>query len=373
MSWRNLKPTGPKAWLTLALIFAACVALFDFSVLGLYQTNQGDTVSYVATAQYFHDHVMPIDPTLNLYVRARMLKPIYGVLSALVMPALSPEQSMLILNTLFYLGCVFLLFQLLNKYLGFKPWQAFIGTVWFCCSYPMLKYGFALMTDIGGYFFSLFAIFLALKSDKTQKPIFLFWAGLISAIGFATKETGGMGMLFIFFYWLLRIKQLGLKRIIRDWLIVGLPFLVFSLAIQLAVMSISGYSYANWVGSNEQTLGKQYRTLKYFVGTQGAAFHLLWILFLIGLIKIKKSTNPKALLSLIPVGLPVLAWPIFITRILFFQFIYVIPLALHGLIEIFPDAPSLNLKIKVGLLSALPCLVSLALFLVARQGSIFKI
>lgn len=370
---KNGQSLSAKAWLLIALAFAACVAIFDYSFLGLFQKAQGDTLSYTVTAQYFYDRQMPTDPVLNHYVRARLLKPTYGVIGALLMPVMNAEQSMLLLNIFFYFGCAFLLFKILSSLLDFKPWQAFIGVAWFACSYPMLKYGFALMTDIGGYFFALLSIFFALLSDKRQKAAYLFWAGVASAIGFAVKETGGLGMLFIFFYWLLRIKEMGVKKLIRDWAYVGLPFLSISLAIQLAVTGISGYSYADWVGSAEEALGEQFRTVRYFVGTQGAAFHLLWIFFLVGLIKIKKFSDPKALLALIPAGLPVLAWPIFITRILFFQFIFVIPLALHGFCQIIESIkkPALK-KALVIILPTLPCLISLALFLIARQGSLFK-
>ncbi len=363
-----------KTWLYLALSFGALIAIFDYSILGLFQTAQGDTLSYTVTTRYFYDHKMPTDPTLNHYVRARLLKPIYGAIGALLMPILTPEQSMLAMNIFFYFGCAYLLFKILSGFLGFKPWQAFIGTVWFACSYPMLKYGFALMTDIGGYFFALLTVYLAILADTKQKANYLFWAGLAAAVGFAVKETGGLGMLFIFFYWLLKVKQIGFRNMIRDWLIAGLPFLVISLGIQLAVMGVSGYSYAEWIGSAEGTLGAQFRSLKYFIGTQGAAFHLLWIFFLVGIIRLKKSADPKAMLSLIAVGLPVLAWPIFITRILFFQFVYVIPFALHGFCQIIENIkkPSLQ-KAAIWTMAALPCLLSLTLFLAARQGSLFKL
>lgn len=359
--------------MVIALAFAACVAIFDYSILGFFQKAQGDTLSYTATAQYFYDHQMPTDPILNHYVRARLLKPTYGVIGALLMPIMNAEQSMLLLNILFYFGCAYLLFRILSTFLGFKPWQAFVGVAWFACSYPMLKYGFALMTDIGGYFFALLTIFLAFLADNRQKPFYLLLAGLAAAIGFAIKETGGLGMLFIFFYWLFRVRQIGVKKLIQYWATAGIPFVAISAAIQLTVMGISGYSYTDWIGSNEQALGQQFRTLKYFIGTQGAAFHLLWVFFLIGLIKIKKSSKPKALLAMIPVGLPVLAWPIFITRILFFQFIFVIPMALHGFCEAIEDIKKPVLKKTLAvILPALPCLISLALFLIARQGSLFK-
>lgn len=363
-----------RTWLGMAFCFAALVALFDFSLLGYFQTDQGDTLSYTVTARYFYDKQMPADPVLKHYVQARLLKPTYGAIGALLMPVMPPEQSMFLLNILFYSGCVYFLFRLLASYLNFKPWQAFIGVAWFACSYPMLKYGFALLTDIGGYFFALFAIYLALMADKKNKPSLLFWAGAVSAIGFATKETGGLGMLFIFFYWLLRIRQLGFKQVIKSWLAAGLPFLALSLTIQYSVIRMSGYTYADWIGGSEDIYGQKYRTLKYFVGTQSASFHLLWIFFLYGLYKIKKIANPSLLLSLIPVSLPVLVWPLFITRILFFQFIYVIPFALHGFGELIQSIqkPALKKTVTWGL-AALPCLISLGLFLAARQGSLFKL
>ncbi|MDD2785439.1 MAG: glycosyltransferase family 39 protein [Patescibacteria group bacterium] len=358
-------------WLIISLLFAALVAIFDFCVLGILQTAQGDTLSYTVTAEYFHNHVMPIDPTLNHFVRARLLKPFYPAVISVFIPVVPPETSFLIINLLFFFGCVFFLYKILNEYLNFKPWQSFVGVAWFACSYPMLKYGFALMTDVGGYFFALLAIYIALMSDKRDRPSLLFWAGLTSAIGFTVKETGGLGMLFILFYWMMKIKELGFWNVFKRWLIAGIPFLTISLVMQLTIMNLSGYSYADWVGSNEEASGAKLRKLKYFAGTQGAAFHFLWLFFLYGLYKIKKSQNLKALAAFIPVGLPVLAWPIFITRILFFQFVYVIPVALNGLKEL--DEKLSNKKILTFALASLPCIVSIALFLFAQQRSLFKL
>lgn len=353
------------------MLFATLIAIFDFSVLGIFQTAQGDTLSYTVTAEYMHSHVMPTDPMLNHFVRARLLKPFYPAVMSVFIPVIPPETSFLIINLLFFFGCILFLYKILNEHLGFKPWHAFVGIAWFACSYPMLKYGFALMTDIGGYFFALLSIYIALLSDKRNKPFLLFWAGLTSAIGFTVKETGGLGMLFILFYWMFKVKELGFWNVFKRWLIAGMPFLTISIALQLIVMNLSGYSYADWVGSNEEASGAKLRKLNYFIGTQGAAFNFLWIFFLYGLYKIKKSSNLKALCALIPTGLPVLAWPIFITRILFFQFIYVIPVALNGLKTL--DEKLADKKFVTVVAASLPCLFSLGLFLFAAQRSLFKL
>jgi 4-amino-4-deoxy-L-arabinose transferase-like glycosyltransferase len=356
-----------KKWLGAALIFTALVAVFDFSVLGVYQKQYGDTRSYVDMIRFYSGKGAPQDPAALLSMQARLLKPVYGYAGAALSPWLTPENTILILNLFFYFGVVILLFFLFRE-LSFTDGYAVMGTLWFVTAYPVLKYCFALLTDLGGYFFAVLTILMFIRAVKKQRLWVFLLAGLLSGLGFATKETGGMGMLFGALYLFTSAKSFGWKKTLSYFLASAVPFGIVAILTQYQASLFSGYDFLNWLSSNEQTYR---RDPIMFIGTMLSAFNLLWLPFFYGLINWKNWGNKKAVICLIPPGLTVLAWPIFISRILFFQFIFLFPIALSG----FKSAVD-GLKIKsrtaklfIGLL---PCAVNLLLFLLSGSGSLFK-
>ncbi|MDD5438202.1 MAG: glycosyltransferase family 39 protein [Patescibacteria group bacterium] len=359
--------SNSKKWLGAVLLFAALVAVFDFSVLGVYQKQYGDTRSYVDMIRFYSGKGAPQDPAALLSMQARLLKPVYGYAGAAISPWLSPENSILILNLIFYFGIVALLFLLFRE-LSFTDGYAALGTLWFITAYPVLKYCFALLTDLGGYFFAVLTILMFIRAVKKQRLWIFLLAGLLSGLGFATKETGGMGMLFGALYLLANYKQIGLKKTLIYFLVSFVPFAAIGILAQYQASIISGYSFLNWLGSNEQTYK---RNLISFLGTMLSAFNLLWVFFVYGLFHWKRWQNRKAFLCLIPPGLTVLAWPVFISRILFFQFIFIFPIALSGFQSAIEKLGIKNRVTKLAL-GAVPCAINLILFYLAGSGSLFK-
>ena len=353
--------------LGLALIFAALVAVFDFSVAGLYQRD-GDTTSYVNMINFFAGR--PLAQADIPY--HRLIKPMYGLIGAAASPFVSPENTILILNLIFYFGIVTILFFLLKRHLKFAPWMATLGTAWFACSYPMLKTGFMLITDLSGWFFTLLTVLIALEAENKNRDSLLFIAGLSSAVGLIGKETGSMGMLFVFFFYLLQVRKAGWARTVKRWFFAGLPFVLITAAVQYGIFAAWHYSYYDWMFRTADITSNQLRLPIYFIGTQIAAFHVLWIYFFLGLLQIRKQQGWKVLISLVPVGLSTYIWIIYLVRILFFQFVFIIPFSLLGWETI--SNRMIKHKFSKMLLSAiLPQALSIALFLFFGQNNAFKL
>ncbi len=359
-----------RYFLLMALLWALLVTIFDFSYLGLYQ-YQGDTESYTNMIEYFATGHKPADQEMLARTNVRFLKPVYGIMGAALHPIFEPKLALWLMNIVFYFGCIALLFIILDKYLKLGSKYACLGAIWFASGYPLLKYGFGLLTDIGGYFFALLGIWFYLSTLEKEKNYKYLLLGVISGVGLACKETGGLSIIFIFLHTLLSIKQIGFKQAIKRWVLVGLPFALIAAGTQFLGYKLSGLSYADWIKLSESLFGAHFRTIKYFIGTQGAAFNALWLFVLAALINYKEIIKNKILISLVVMTLPILAWPIFITRILYFQFLYVIPLALMGLRDVMAY-PKLKLPSwSFWPLAALPVLTSLLLFFSFGQGTAF--
>ncbi len=361
-------------WLTLSILFASTIMLFDFSVLGLYQ-DKNDTRGYMDLITYFDEGTMPTQSSELLMFKIRLLKPLYGFFGSILTPIFEPYSAMLFINLLFYFGTIFLLFNLLTKYLKFSEIMAFLGVAWFTCSYPMLKYGFSLMTDISGYFFIILTVYLAIKGFTENKYSYLFAAGIAAGIGVTAKESGAFGLLFILTYSLFEIKKVTLITTIKRLFVVGVPFIFIFGLTNYIVYTLINYSYIDFLTLAENEYATTFRTWKFFIGTQVATFNILWIPFFYGLLKMFNTSEKKILLPLIVAGLPSLLWSVYIVRGLFVQYIFIIPIALFGITHFFAKN-KLGLWIPKPLKTALvflPCLISIGLFLVSRDSSIWKI
>ena len=80
-------------------------------------------------------------------------------------------------------------------------------------------------------------------------------------------------------------------------------------------------------------------------------------------------------LSLFIASLPVLAWPMFISRVLYVQFLFFLPLAVYGVarfVASFSDRKLLGMKISTYLIFA-PIATSVSLYLLAGNESLFSI
>jgi len=359
-------PQTRRWWFGVTIAGAALFALFDYLLLGFFQWD-GDTGSYVDMINYFSGKTMQFG-AIPVH---RFIKPLYGLVGGLLHPLLSAVPVIFLMNLCFYLGIVTLLYKLLERYLDQPPARAALGALWFAGSYPMFKYGFELLTDIGGWFFALLTVYLALRAVERKAWVYFLAAGTTAAVGLLAKETGGMGMLFILFYLLLIRRAIGWKRVLTAYLWSGIPFIVITVFVQFIVWQAFHYSYADWLFGAGDIMNASRRTFLHFIGTQGMAFHVLWILFFIGLANVRTLKEKAKILAITPVGLTALAWAFLVVRILFFQFVFVIPVALHGY-----DAVCQRLKNRprLRILAAWsPVIVSVVLIVLIRHNSAFDL
>ncbi len=352
-------------WLGLALLIGALAALFSLSWFGLFQAD-GDSAGYASMIRFFGGDTLPTEEVPVI----RLIKPLYGILGGLLYPTIQPYVALLGLNLAFYLGCLVMLFFVLRNALKQQPAYAALGVVWFAVSYPMLKNGFQLLTDMGGWFFALAGIAAAVKGMRENRLSYIALTGILSALGLLTKETGGMPMLFLLVASLLFLRANGWKKTLTWWLVSGIPFVTLFGCVEGWIYWKWQYSFLDWVTASSLHATVE-RTWLHFFGTEIAAFTILWLFALIGVFAWKKLQEPKYVLALIPVGATVLGWAYFLVRILFFHFLFVIPLALHGLRTL---AERRAWKpTTIFLVGLIPCVLSLALVLLVGQRNAFSL
>jgi 4-amino-4-deoxy-L-arabinose transferase-like glycosyltransferase len=270
------KKSKDRNWLLVALACTCLAVLFDFWVMGIMQ-YQGDTPTYVAAINYVRTGELPKqDVHLQEYLKIRIMKPVYALAGAIL--PLQPEASILALNLLFFFLAVIAIFLFLRE-LEFGPRSSALGAAWFASSYPVLKYGLGLITDMGGYLFIALSILVALKAIKSGKLKWFALTGLVCGLGALVKETGAFGILFALGAILSCYKKFGWKQAFKYCACIALVFCLIFFPIQIAILLKLGYSLINFWNLAQAHVD---RSIKTFVGIYGAAFHILWVYAAIG-------------------------------------------------------------------------------------------
>jgi len=359
------------SYFAFSLILAFGAMLLDFVILGTYQ-NQGDTSSYVASVEFYDtgslDTLRYGDRDMNEF---RLLKPVYGIIGSLLTPIISPHQTILLLNLIFFYGTVTILFLILFA-LGFTPLNSAIGTAWFSFGYPMLKYGFSLITDISGYFFIALTSYLALIGFKKKKLHWMLWAGTASAFGVLSKESGSLGLLFIIGATIIDFKRLGWRFAATSIALAGGTFALIYFPIQALIMQRIGYSFFDFFNKTQHAYYGDYPAHLFYPLIHGATFHILWLYAAIGTIFWIKDKKDPLWIGAWIVGLPTVFWLMYVTRYAFVYFIAVIPFALYGLDQIstlFDLRQSARGKKLIIGLAVIPCIINILLLCGAKSGT----
>lgn len=344
----------------LSLLIVAFLALILFVARVGFEWDYVDTVHYVALMHFFSN-----DNDLNVDT-ARLLKPAYGWFGFLPKLFLGDYAILTLMNWSFFVALLFVFFFVLKK-LNYSNKLCFVGVLWLAFSYPMLKYGLALGTDVAGWFFSAFTILLILHYAQNKNNLYLFLVSTTAAIGILTKETGGLAISFSVIYLFFAMRGYGIRFILKKLAILIIPFLVIFGLWQLYVYLKFNYSYLDWIFRAESSYGENYRTFKYFLFTELSSFGLLWLYFFNTLFKNREHLRIVYVISILPLFLSVLMWPVFISRILFIQFLLIIPVSL----SIFEKY---NFKRTARfILYGLPVLSSVVLFLISGKDSLFDV
>ncbi len=368
-------------------LFGAIVVAtaFIFSMSGVFN-DRIDTNLYVSQIESFRglfsDTPQVVTGTDNQFETLadepwKTFKPLYMVLAALLTVFVHPYVAILSINLLLFVGLTFLTYAFLRE-LGFRTRFAGAGALWVVFSYPMLKYGLALGTDISGWFFSVATIVLMLRAVRTDDIRLVVLASLVGFLGSLGKETGAMGLIFAGFFLLWHFRVWKFSKLVKWLAALCIPAFALQGFLLIALAESNAPTFVDWYVLNIQGLLEDFWKLAYLVGVAGSAFNVLLPLALIGFViaifrrDIFKRSWGKYYIPLFLAALPVLLWPIFISRVLFIQFIFFVPLALYAVDAIstrfgarFPALPYILL--------ALPPAVSIALFGLSGNGSLFDV
>jgi hypothetical protein len=221
----------------------------------------------------------------------------------------------------------------------------------------------------------MLVVLRAVRCDSWRSMVL---AGMLGFIGSISKETGVLGLIFggtlVLFQW----GRWSTRKIIGWLAALSLPFILLEVVFLVLVRLAGAPSFIGWYGFNSDYAANNYKVM-YFLGVQASTFHVMLLLALMGLWRVMQSGEfrsrvwlERRLLPFIAAS-PVFLWPIFLSRVLFVQFIYLVPLALGGVTWL--DANSRSRKLLgvpvMGIVFALPPIVALSAYLVSNNGSLF--
>ncbi len=347
-----------------------------FSVSGVYNLNV-DAKDYIEQIRQFVDPSVP--GTAQLAVRE--FKPLYAWIGGLLVKlfAIDAATSIVLINIAFFLGLSFSFFWFL-RLLNFEVSQAFVGSLWLISGYPMLKYGLSIGTDISGWFFATVSAAVGLYGIRSVKTLPLIAASILAFIGFLGKETGILGLGIVGFYVLFQFGHIPSGQLVRRLFWLSAPFIILEGLFLWYLHASGALNFFDWYRINADGI-QSFQTLRYFTFIEAATFHVLIPLGLLGLLFAwhNKELFSRAWLArfvpLLLVALPMIAWPIYITRILYSQFLFVIPLALYGaghLHTVIVRNPEYRVLGSI-ILTIVPIAVSLALYIVGHDKSLFDL
>ena len=359
-----------KALILLGLC-AFFVLVLIFSVSGFYNTNVEGS-EYVIQIEHFSG-ISDRDYGTTAWRGSKPLYPTLAIPLALVFGA---ANALLILNILFFVGMAYCFFRLLLR-LSFNTRFALIGSVWLITGYPLLKYCLSLGTDIGGLFFAVAAALLGVIGMQDNKLKFLLGSSALGFLGFISKETGILGLGFAGFYLLAHYNTSLFSW--KKFFALAVPFAVLEVIFSIILTFKHIPNFFTWFFANQKGSAIADQTFRQFIFTEAASLHILFVFAALGFIfaflsrDIVRASWLRMYIPLLLASAPVLAWPFFITRVLYIQFLFFIPISLYALLKIEEITPRSFSKPVSFILKVLPVAVSIILFLLANSRSLFEV
>ncbi|HWO06982.1 MAG TPA: GtrA family protein [Candidatus Paceibacterota bacterium] len=354
----------------LMLIGACSLAMtIAFSVSGLYN-DRIDTAQYVGEIAAFQALIETGEPVSG---RA-LFKPLPGLVGALLSYLVQPYTALLLINISLVVGFVFALYGLLRE-VSFDPVYSAIGASWAALAYPVLKYGFGLGTDAWGWFAATLVVFLALRAVRTERLLLLVGASVIGFLGSLAKETAVLGLLFAGVYVLAMMPTWQVRKTAVWLAALSIPFFTMQLLLLGLVLASGGPTFLDWYAENRAGYSASHHHLDYFAGVMFSSFNALLIFAFIGVAAAWQSGDLfryswlRVYAPLVIATTPVLLWPIFISRIVFIQALWVIPLGLLGARWL--AARTMMPQLSYGLF-LLPPAAAIALYFLSGNGSLFE-
>ncbi len=367
---------GKKIILLALIDIFVIICVFSFS--GVF--NDGvDTSIYVSQINFFA-HKADTVPVTDAAAAFRFFKPFYGVVGAWLSHVMTPYAAILVINLSFFFGLTFLAYLFFKK-IGFAVLYSTVGAASVAMAYPVFKYGLALGTDISGWFFAIATVVAFLYVLDTDRPLYFMLPAFIGFLGSLAKETGALGLIFCGIYILMQIRVWSNKKVGQWLLCLCVPFFLLQAVFQIILRMSGAPSFLDWYKYNNAGYAEDYYKLHYFIGVEGSAFHIILVFALVGLVYAIKNrdilnrTWLRIYLPLLISTAPVLLWPIFISRVLFIQWMLFVPLALYGLVKLhkkYGHKKIMGVSVVFYLFLVSP-LLSLALYMLSGNGSLFTV
>ncbi|MFA5987548.1 MAG: hypothetical protein WC797_02780 [Candidatus Paceibacterota bacterium] len=311
----------------------------------------------------------------NFFEGGRSFKPLYGLAGLFLTKIffLTPEYSIVLMNV-FFLFALGLAFYSLLKKLEFDSASAVWGSAWLITGYPVLKYGLAVSTDISGWFFATLSVLLFLMFFDKIHGAKLAFATLSIFLGAISKETGMAGLIFILAWAVLKKPRLTWSEWGRLAGYIFIPFVVLYVFWVGVLYNNGAITLVDFFKSNiSDYSATNYRSFFYFIFVELATFGLLLPYAAFGLTRLLKKNDRNfyvLFLALAISVIPVFFWPIFISRILYIQFLVILPLALLGTSDVLKGSFGSVPKWAIGLL---PVVLNVSLYIISNGGSLFDL
>lgn len=324
-----------KKYFLIILLANVAIISFFFLFSGFF-AERSDTQYFVGQINSYRGIVdlSKMDGTMHDMVYFRGFKPLYGILGGYLLFFLSPKSVILILNLLFFFGLSFISYTLFLL-LGFNKKLSVVGSIWISLSYPMLKYGLALVTDISGWFFLYLSIVVLIIGLKEQNYKKIFISSILCFIGSLTKETGSLGIIFGISYLCLSYKEWGIKETFKKLSIFALPAFILEIIFMFLMYKTGAPSFISWYKYNFAIYFHDFYKLRYFITNEFLALNGIYFISIFGILAFLKNKigtgGVRFMLSTILPSIIIWFWPVFYYRIFFIQTILFIPLALWGI------------------------------------------
>ncbi len=331
---------------------------------------------YVEQVVQFDSGSIALEP---FDVALRAFKPFPGVWGALLVPLYTPMEALQLLNIFLLIGLPFAAYLFLREF-GFEDREATWGALWIVMGYPVLKYGLAIGTDIGGWFFATLTAGLFLRGMNKNSIPLLITASLCGFVGGTLKEPGVVGLIFGGLLLLSMYRILGIASVSKRMFWFAIPALLLE-GVLFFFLTRAGFpSFVDWFlyVRTAENLEEQYQFIK-FLGVEASAFHILIPLACVGAFAIfvaRVGMIPYVrmkIVTLIIATLPVLLWTFFISRILYIQFLFMVPLALIGLSYVLERIRLVPQSVLCCVLFSIPIVLSILLYMLAGTKSLFTI
>jgi len=237
----GVNPKISTKYFTYLLVFAAVNALLVCLLFSHFGARFGsDSEEYLTTAKYFSGQGA-LGGSAMIKLIGRLLKPAFPLLVGLLSPLFGFKLPFILINVVFYLSIGFVVFKIV-KLLFNDENQALVAAMLFLTAYPMLEYGINYYTDLAGWFFFVLSVYLTLLFGQKPSYKLVVWNGIISVIGFLTKESGGVGTLFFVLFLFFVYKDSFINKL-KYLLTIAVVFWLPVISWQVFVYFKYAYSY----------------------------------------------------------------------------------------------------------------------------------